>query len=145
MYPSPLVDFGYDISDYTAIDPLYGTLADSIDWSAKRKAQHPRDHGFCAESYVGTTSLVCGIAFFAYESEARLVRLARRQGAGPASQQLAIVVWPFRVAIGSGDKQHYYHHFYTEQPDLNWRNPKCGRPCTTRCASGSTGACRVSN
>ncbi len=28
MYPSPLVDFGYDISDYTAIDPLYGTLAD---------------------------------------------------------------------------------------------------------------------
>src|ERR1700751_1762279 len=28
VYPSPLVDFGYDISDYTAIDPLYGTLAD---------------------------------------------------------------------------------------------------------------------
>src|SRR5271169_6532758 len=28
MYPSPLIDFGYDISDYTAIDPLYGSLAD---------------------------------------------------------------------------------------------------------------------
>src|SRR5947209_4692910 len=28
MYPSPQVDFGYDISDYTAIDPVYGTLAD---------------------------------------------------------------------------------------------------------------------
>src|SRR5215470_20329118 len=28
MYPSPQVDFGYDIADYTAIDPLYGTLAD---------------------------------------------------------------------------------------------------------------------
>ncbi len=28
MYPSPLVDFGYDISDYTAIDPLYRTMAD---------------------------------------------------------------------------------------------------------------------
>jgi alpha-glucosidase len=28
MYPSPQVDFGYDISDYEAIDPMYGTLSD---------------------------------------------------------------------------------------------------------------------
>ena len=28
MYPSPQVDFGYDISDYEAVDPQYGTLAD---------------------------------------------------------------------------------------------------------------------
>src|SRR5579885_1713233 len=28
MYPSPQVDFGYDIADYTAIDPQYGTMAD---------------------------------------------------------------------------------------------------------------------
>jgi len=32
MYPSPLVDFGYDISDYTAIDPLYVLSRTSIDW-----------------------------------------------------------------------------------------------------------------
>ena len=28
MYPSPQVDFGYDIADYTSIDPQYGTMAD---------------------------------------------------------------------------------------------------------------------
>src|SRR5215467_3098860 len=28
MYPSPQVDFGYDIADYTALDPQYGTMAD---------------------------------------------------------------------------------------------------------------------
>src|SRR6202011_2914631 len=28
MYPSPLIDFGYDVADYTAIDPLYGKMAD---------------------------------------------------------------------------------------------------------------------
>jgi alpha-glucosidase len=28
MYPSPGIDYGYDISDYTAIDPTYGSLAD---------------------------------------------------------------------------------------------------------------------
>ena len=28
IFPSPMADFGYDISDYTDIDPLFGTLAD---------------------------------------------------------------------------------------------------------------------
>jgi alpha-glucosidase len=29
IYPSPLADFGYDVSDYTDVDPAYGTLSDS--------------------------------------------------------------------------------------------------------------------
>ena len=28
IFPSPMADFGYDISDYTDIDPMFGTLAD---------------------------------------------------------------------------------------------------------------------
>src|SRR6266481_2412118 len=67
-----------------------------------QEARHPRDHGFRAEPHLGPASVVQGIAFLADKSEARLVYLARRQGAGGASEQLAIVVWPFGVEIRPG-------------------------------------------
>src|ERR1035437_8526508 len=42
MYPSPQVDFGYDIANYTAIDPQYGTLADFDRLLAVASAHHIR-------------------------------------------------------------------------------------------------------
>ena len=43
VYPSPRVDFGYDISDYEAIDPQYGTMADFDLWrDAKGPGQPPQ-------------------------------------------------------------------------------------------------------
>src|SRR5579863_1013185 len=42
MYPSPQVDFGYDISDYQAVDPQYGTLADFDHLLAEAGRHHIR-------------------------------------------------------------------------------------------------------
>ena len=42
MYPSPGIDYGYDISDYTAIDPLYGTMADFDNLVAEAKKRNIR-------------------------------------------------------------------------------------------------------
>jgi len=42
FYPSPQVDFGYDISDYEAVDPLYGTLADFDRLLAQARQHHIR-------------------------------------------------------------------------------------------------------
>src|SRR5258707_12841339 len=42
MYPSPQVDFGYDVSDYEAVDPQYGTLADMDHLIAAGKQHHVR-------------------------------------------------------------------------------------------------------
>ena len=42
MYPSPGIDYGYDISDYTAIDPLYGTMADFDNLVAEAKKRDIR-------------------------------------------------------------------------------------------------------
>ena len=38
MYPSPGIDYGYDISDYVAIDPLYGTMKTSTISSPRRRS-----------------------------------------------------------------------------------------------------------
>ena len=42
MYPSPGIDYGYDISDYTAIDPEYGTMADFDHMVAEAKKRNIR-------------------------------------------------------------------------------------------------------
>jgi len=90
----------------------------------KGKTKYPRDHGFCSQSHVGPASLVCGIAFFAHKPEARLVHLARWKGPDqpPNNWQswFGHSAWTFDPITN----QYYYHHFYTEQPDLNWRNPQ---------------------
>ena len=103
MYPSPQVDFGYDISDYENVDPQYGTLADFdrlVAEARKRKIRvmldmvlnHTSDkHQWFVES-----------ASLADESEAGLVCVERREaGAGweaGAAEQLGESVW--RVGVG---------------------------------------------
>ena len=81
MYPSPGVDYGYDISDYTAIDPNYGTMADFDNLVAEAKqARHPRHHGLRHQPHLRPASMVHRVALLAHQSQARLVHLARRQG-----------------------------------------------------------------
>ena len=82
-FPSPQVDFGYDVSDYEAIDPKYGTLADFDQLVAKAKEAQHQDHSrLRAEPHFGSAQMVCGLEIVENESEARLVHLARRKGPG---------------------------------------------------------------
>jgi alpha-glucosidase len=125
MYPSPLVDFGYDVSDYTAIDPLYGTLADFDRLVSEGKRRHIRvimdfvpnhtsdQHPWFKESRSSRTNP---------KRDWYVWRDGKSEGQPPNNWQswFGHSAWQLDPATN----QYYYHHFYTEQPDLNWRNPE---------------------
>jgi len=125
MYPSPLVDFGYDVSDYTAIDPLYGTIADFDRLVSEAKKRNIR----VIMDFVPNHSSEQHPWF--KESRSSRTNPKRdwyiwRDGKGPGEPRnnwqswFGHSAWQFDPATN----QYYYHHFYKEQPDLNWRNPE---------------------
>lgn len=145
IYPSPQVDFGYDISDYKAVDPQYGTLADFDRLLAQAKSRHIR---IVLDMVLNHTSDQS--AWFLESSSSRTNAKADWyvwQDGVPAStanlgavQQKEVheglhgkVVPPNNWTTYFGDsawtwvparQQFYYHLFYAAQPDLNWRNPR---------------------
>jgi alpha-glucosidase len=125
MYPSPLVDFGYDISDYTSIDPLYGNLADFDRLVSEAKKRNIRVIMDFVPNHTSDQH-----PWFK-ESRSSLTNPKRdwyiwRDGKGPGQPPNNWQSWFGHSAwtLDPTTHQYYYHHFYTEQPDLNWRNPQ---------------------
>jgi alpha-glucosidase len=125
MYPSPGVDYGYDISDYTAIDPEYGTMADFDHMVAEAKKRHIR---VIMDYVINHTS--DQNAWFKESRSSRtnpkrdwyIWRDGKAPGQPPNNWQswFGHSAWTFDPTTN----QYYYHYFYPQQPDLNWRNPQ---------------------
>ena len=147
MYPSPQVDFGYDISNYNAVDPQYGTLADFDRLVATAKSHHiriildmvlnhtsdkhpwfqqsaasadprtnPKADWYCWSSGVPASSP----NVTAYQK--RFVAQSTHGPVVPPNNWESLFggsAWQWVPAR----QQFYYHKFYKQQPDLNWRNP----------------------
>ena len=108
IYPSPMADFGYDVSDYTGVDPVFGSLEDFDALTEEAHArglkllldivpchssiEHPwfREH---PDWYIWADQPNNWVSAFG----------------GTAWERL--------------DGRYYLHSFYPEQPDLDWRNP----------------------
>jgi alpha-glucosidase len=127
-FPSPQVDFGYDVSDYENIDPMYGTLAD-FDKLAKEASKrnihiildfvvnHTSDqHPWFVDSKSSRTSA---------HRDWYIWRDGKSPGQPPNNwvSTFGGSAWQFDPKTN----QYYYHYFYPEQPDLNWRNPAVKR------------------
>ena len=125
VYPSPMADFGYDVSDHCGIDPRFGTLAD---FDAMLAAAHARNLRVVLD-YVPNHSSDRH-SWFKQSRSGRddpkrdwYVWRDGKPGGGPPSNWLSEFggpAWTRDEATG----QHYYHAYLPSQPDLNWRNPQ---------------------
>lgn len=125
MFPSPMDDFGYDISDYTDIDPLFGTLED---FDALVAAAHGQGLKVILDLVPNHTS--DRHPWFVESSSSRdnpkrdwyIWRDGRGEGEPPNNwlSEFGGSSWEPDSATG----QFYYHAFLRSQPDLNWRNPE---------------------
>jgi alpha-glucosidase len=124
VYPSPMTDFGYDISDYCNIDPLFGTLAQM---DALIAQAHSRGLKLIMDYVPNHTS-----DQHPWFIESRSTRASPKRDwyiwhdpapdGGPPNNWLSNfggVAWTFDEHTAS----YYYHSFLPTQPDLNWRNP----------------------
>ncbi len=124
FYPSPMADFGYDVSNYTDVDPLFGTLAD---FDALIASAHSKGLRVILDFVPNHTS--SQHPWFVDSRSAResakrdwyLWRDPAPDGGPPNNWQSNFggSGWTFDPPTG----QYFYHSFLTEQPDLNWRNP----------------------
>jgi alpha-glucosidase len=125
IYPSPQVDFGYDISDYENIDPQYGTLADFDRLAVEAKKRNIR---IVMDAVMNHTSdkHPWFIESASSKTNPRRDWYIWRDGKGPGQppnnwlSTFGHSAWQFSPTTN----QYYYHFFYIQQPDLNWRNPQ---------------------
>ena len=125
MFPSPQADFGYDVADYDDVDPQFGTIADADQLIAGGKQKgiklildfvinHTSDkHPWFVQSRASRTNPYRDFYIW---------RDGKADGTPPNnwSSIFGGPAWDKDPTTG----QYYYHFFYPQQPDLNWRNPK---------------------
>ncbi len=126
FYPSPLRDDGYDIADYTSVNPAYGTMDDFRTFVGEA---HARGIRLITELVVNHTS-------------DRHPWFERARRAPPGSAEREFYVWSdddkkyagARIIFSDTEtsnwswdpvaKQYYWHRFFAHQPDLNYENPR---------------------
>lgn len=124
IYPSPQKDFGYDISDYCAIDPTMGTLEDF--------------KALVEESHKRSLRVILDLVFNHTSSEHSWFTESRSSKENPKADwyiwrgdQLGKAPNNWQSVFGGSGwewddqrSQHYLHSFDKDQPDLNWHNPE---------------------
>lgn len=128
FYPSPMVDFGYDVTDHTDVDALFGTVED---FDALVRGAHQRGLRVLVDFIPNHTSdqhrwftAACSSRQDPHRNWYLWADPA--VDGGPPNNWRSVFggsAWTLHPATG----QYYYHAYLPEQPDLNWRDPDVRR------------------
>jgi alpha-glucosidase len=127
FYPSPMADFGYDVSDYVDVDPLFGTLADFDELVAQAHARGIKVVIDWVPNHSSSEH-----AWFKASRSSRddpkrdwyVWRDGRAGGEPPNNWRSAFRPVGRAWSFDEPTRQWYLHTFLPEQPDLNWENPE---------------------
>jgi alpha-glucosidase len=119
IYPSPDIDFGYDVSDYCSVDPRFGSL---VDFDRLVAEAHQRGIRVILDMVMNHTS-----------NQHEWFKQSRSSRNNPKRDwyiwqdhtnnwqaSFGGKAWEYDAVTG----QYYLHLFAKEQPDVNWRNPE---------------------
>ncbi len=130
FYPSPMKDFGYDVSDYTAIDPAFGSMEDFellLKEAHKRGLKIVMDHVWSHTSDEHPWFKASADPLHPEHEKYRDWYVwsppEKSDPAKPPNNWRSIFAgsaWEWNAPRGS----YYLHNFLKEQPDLNWHNPE---------------------
>lgn len=134
-YPSPMADGGYDVADYRAIDPAYGTLAEAEQLIAEARAMGMRTIVDIVPNHVSDQHPWFRAALAARPGSPVRDRFWFRPGRGRAGEEppngwMSIFGGPAWTRTKNPDGtagDWYLHLFAPEQPDLNWDHPDVRR------------------
>ena len=133
-YPSPQVDHGYDVADYTDIEPAYGCLATFDALLAEAHALGLRLLLDLVPNHCSSQHPWFRAALAADPGSPERERFLFRDGCGPGGAQppnnwpsvFGGPAWTRTEAADGTPGQWYLHLFDAQQPDFNWRNPDVG-------------------
>jgi len=125
IYPSPMIDFGYDVSDYTDIHPVFGTMDDFVELL---EDVHQREMKLILDFVPNHTSdqhpwfIESCSSLHDPKRNWYIWKDPKPDGSPPNNWRSYFGGSAWKLDNHTG--QYYLHLFTKEQPDLNWRNPE---------------------
>lgn len=127
FYPSPLADGGYDVADYRAVDPRFGTMAQFDELCEQAHARGIRIIIDIVPNHTSDQHAWFKAALASEPDSPERARYVFRRGKGEHGE-LPPTNWLSNFGGSAwepcGDGWYYLHLFAKEQPDLNWDNPQ---------------------